>query len=160
HLRSGDLVRSLVGGAAAGSNVGNAAPVHEVESVEFTSRRATVHNFEVEGVHTYRVGAGGVLVHNARACHLWEYHHFLPKQYWKQFEKLGFQRAELDALGDQISRDWHKRVHGKGTGLSGSWNDRWKQWLRENARTASRQDVLDYLEQLKLEFGFARQVVP
>ncbi|MCL4742684.1 MAG: hypothetical protein KJZ54_10830 [Phycisphaerales bacterium] len=39
-----------------------------VSSIAFTNARATVYNFEVEGLHTYLVGTDGVLVHNAIPC--------------------------------------------------------------------------------------------
>ena len=41
-----------------------------VESVRFTPDLEAVYNFEVEGVHTYFVGANGVLVHNRGPCKL------------------------------------------------------------------------------------------
>ncbi|HLP84363.1 MAG TPA: polymorphic toxin-type HINT domain-containing protein [Phycisphaerales bacterium] len=40
------------------------SPGSVVVSVQFTSRREQVHNLEVEGLHTYLVGADGVVVHN------------------------------------------------------------------------------------------------
>jgi len=63
-LTPGDVVETLTSGVDHGAADGPAGALAEVALVEFTSRRATVYNFEVEGVHTYRVGASGVLVHN------------------------------------------------------------------------------------------------
>lgn len=34
-------------------------------AVQFTSRSANVYNIEVEGLHNYRVGRNGVVVHNS-----------------------------------------------------------------------------------------------
>ncbi|MCE7974373.1 MAG: hypothetical protein DYG92_08660 [Leptolyngbya sp. PLA1] len=55
-LKPGDEVRTAGGEPAV------------VVSVQFTGRRATVYNIEVEGLHNYRVGPDGVVVHNARFC--------------------------------------------------------------------------------------------
>ncbi len=71
NLQSGDVVRTLGTGAATGTG-----PVAEIGAVEFTSRLATVYNFEVEGLHNYRVGASGVLSHNGSPC---DWHHAWPK---------------------------------------------------------------------------------
>jgi hypothetical protein len=46
------------------------SPGSVVMSVQFTSRREQVHNLEVEGLHTYLVGADGVVVHNGSGCPL------------------------------------------------------------------------------------------
>lgn len=48
----------------AGELVGTTGQEAFVESVVFTGRTSTVYNFEVEGLHDYFVGHGGVLVHN------------------------------------------------------------------------------------------------
>jgi hypothetical protein len=40
------------------------SPGSVVVTIQFTSRREQVHNLEVEGLHTYLVGADGVVVHN------------------------------------------------------------------------------------------------
>ena len=53
-LSPGDTVKQLDG----------LSPGSVVVSVQFTSRREQVHNLEVEGLHTYLVGADGVVVHN------------------------------------------------------------------------------------------------
>lgn len=45
-----------------------------IESIQFTPDLEAVYNFEVEGVHTYFVGASGVLVHNTGECFT-----FLPR---------------------------------------------------------------------------------
>lgn len=52
HLKPGDLVRTLDRGTA------------RVESITYTDRATTVYNLEVEGLHNYHVGEGGVVVHN------------------------------------------------------------------------------------------------
>jgi hypothetical protein len=39
-----------------------------VVAVRFTGRQATVYNIEVEGLHNYRVGSDGVVVHNGDPC--------------------------------------------------------------------------------------------
>ena len=44
------------------------SPGSVVVSVQFRSRREQVHNLEVEGLHTYLVGADGVVVHNGDTC--------------------------------------------------------------------------------------------
>jgi hypothetical protein len=46
------------------------SPGSVVVSIQFTSRREQVHNLEVEGLHTYLVGADGVVVHNGSPCKL------------------------------------------------------------------------------------------
>lgn len=63
------------GGLTRGDAVEVAGGCATVELVRFTPELETVYNFEVEGVHTYFVGANGVLVHN-NICHK---HHTLPK---------------------------------------------------------------------------------
>jgi hypothetical protein len=59
-----------VGNLAAGDSVTTASgePATVVE-VSFTDRLATVHNFEVEGLHSYYVDANGIVAHNS-ACKL------------------------------------------------------------------------------------------
>jgi len=84
-LKSGDVVRTMASGVGQASAEPGAAlpaswPIAEVGTVEFTNRLATVYNFEVEGVHTYRVGAGGVLVHNRPECF-----HDLPAIFTRNF---------------------------------------------------------------------------
>ena len=60
-----------------------------VVSVQFTGRRATVYNIEVEGLHNYRVGREGFVVHN-NLCNLWQWgtnmadHVLQPKHNWDQ----------------------------------------------------------------------------
>ncbi len=49
--------------------VSSGNPPSTVVSVSFTGQRRTVFNFEVEGLHNYRVGVTGLLVHNP-ACKL------------------------------------------------------------------------------------------
>ena len=44
------------------------SPGSVVVRIEYTSRREQVHNLEVEGLHTYLVGADGVVVHNGDTC--------------------------------------------------------------------------------------------
>lgn len=100
-----------------------------VESVTSTGTRTTVYNMEVESLHDYFVGDDGVLVHNGKACHLFEFHHFYPKQLWPQFQKW-FSKEELESIGAQLGRDWYKRIHRKGTGLASARNNRWKEWLK------------------------------
>ncbi len=51
QLQPGDILNGAFGGVP-------------VLAIEHTNRLATVHNLEVEGVHNYRVGEGGVVVHN------------------------------------------------------------------------------------------------
>ena len=57
-LKPGDEVRTAGGGPAV------------VVLVRFTGRVATVYNIEVEGLHNYRVGRDGVMVHNGGPCAL------------------------------------------------------------------------------------------
>ncbi|MFN7022028.1 MAG: polymorphic toxin-type HINT domain-containing protein [Phycisphaerales bacterium] len=57
-LKPGDEVRTASGEPAI------------VFAVRFTGRTATVYNIEVEGLHNYRVGRDGVMVHNGGPCAL------------------------------------------------------------------------------------------
>jgi len=120
-------------------------------SVVYTHTRDQVYNFEVEGLHNYYVSTDGILVHNSN-CPI-EFHHFIPKEVWtnSRIRQL-FSAVELDALGRSIPQDWHKRLHGKGFGLDGAWNSRWKTWLSQNPQ-ASKVQVLEFMESLKKEFG-------
>ena len=114
----------------------------------------TVHNFEVEGVHNYRVGLTGILVHNT-GCKI-EYHHFFPIQFWPRLRGFGFETKILNNTGKMLPRDLHKRVHGKGYGLKGAWNDKWETYfMRHKAAgtTPSKNDLWDFMESLKREFG-------
>jgi hypothetical protein len=58
-LKPGDEIRTASGEPAV------------VVTVQFTGRRATVYNIEVEGLHNYQVGPEGVVVHNS-LCNLAE----------------------------------------------------------------------------------------
>lgn len=71
------------------------SPGSVVVSVQFTSRREQVHNLEVEGLHTYLVGADGVVVHNGYDVCFIGY----P---WKKLQ--------------------HLYKHATDFGLSGNWN--------------------------------------
>ncbi|MFN7022030.1 MAG: Hint domain-containing protein, partial [Phycisphaerales bacterium] len=76
-LKPGDEVRTATGEPAV------------VVAVRFTGRTATVYNLEVDGLHTYRVGRDGIVVHN-NMCNLWEWgmnmadHVLQPKHNWDQ----------------------------------------------------------------------------
>ncbi len=72
-LRGTDLLATMSGPAT-------------VESVRFSSDRATVYNLSVAGTSNYYIGHDGVLVHNRD----FEFHHFFPKQHWSKFYALGF----------------------------------------------------------------------
>ncbi len=119
-LRPGDVVETVASEVDRGVAAGPSAAVAEVALVEFTSRRATVYNFEVEGVHTYRVGANGVLVHNKRACTI-DYHHAWPKFL------SGPEAQQLIAMPRHI----HQRFHGDlyqamhAAGIRKKQNDTW-----------------------------------
>lgn len=134
-LSPGDVVRTM-GGAAI------------VDALSYGNQRTRVYDLTVMNARAYLVGYGGTFVHNCP----FEFHHFLPRALWNRF-RPAFSLKELDELGETINKDWHKRIHGKGTGLDGAWNDRWTQWLNAHPNR-TKQDVLDYLEVLKIEFGF------
>lgn len=60
-------------------------------------------------------------------------------------------RTDLN-MTERIFWDWHKRIHGKGTGYAGSWNDRWDTFFRKN-QNPTREEVFRYMRQLQSEFG-------
>jgi len=110
-LKSGDVVRTMASGVGQASAEPGAAlpaswPIAEVGTVEFTNRLATVYNFEVEGVHTYRVGAGGVLVHNPDC-----FKH-LPESITRQFTNPS-----------KIEYHWKKHAEKHGKNLEDYIND-------------------------------------
>ncbi len=113
-LRAGDVVHAS-GGAAV------------VASVAFTGERQTVFNFEVEGVHTYRVGGAGVLVHNRGSCEL-PHHHA-----WPVFLR-GPEVQQLVPMPVQI----HRRFHGdllhemSQAGISKPRDMTWDLYFRDN----------------------------
>ena len=76
-LKPGDEVRTASGEPAV------------VVSVQFTGRRATVFNIEVEGLHNYSVGRGGVVVHNAGFC-LPQHLVNLVRHHWWEPGKLAY----------------------------------------------------------------------
>lgn len=108
-LRPGELVRAESGEAVM------------VASIHFTGRRATVYNLEVEGLHNYRVGRDGVVVHNGDDCLLW----------LKALRNRGARIFNHDAWYDEVERNLvkhhggnphrlsnaiHKIKHGEGFG--------------------------------------------
>jgi hypothetical protein len=83
-----------------------------------------------------------------------EFHHFFPRQYWDDFERLGFTPDELDNAGMMLTREHRKAIHGKGFGLEDAWNDKWYQWLRANkTRSITKQDAIRYLQHMFDQFG-------
>jgi hypothetical protein len=92
-----------------------------VLAIQHTNRLATVHNLEVEGLHNYRVGESGVVVHNGdEACKLWM--RSLPKGARLYNDQAGYDLVakhlvkhhggSLHKISDQI----HKKKHGEGFG--------------------------------------------
>ncbi|MBX3110351.1 MAG: DUF2380 domain-containing protein, partial [Fimbriimonadaceae bacterium] len=148
NLRSGDLVRSLVGGGSQIAPAANIAPVHEVAAVEFTSRQATVHNFEVEGVHTYRVGMGGVLVHNQRPCRLVG-HHWIPQQ---KDIKAWAERVNLNVhdFVQNIPEDMHKWMHGNHRRVR-DFNFKWQEFRKSNPH-ATKEEILAFRDQMMAHY--------
>ncbi len=144
-LVSGDQIKTIFGDYAA-----------VVQAVGFVDKAGRVHNIEVATTHSYVVDGHGIVVHNNQ-CPIttkFEFHHFLPQEHWTKLEQW-FTPRELDELGETIARDWHKRIHGKETGLPNSWNDRWKKWLdTHDISNTSKEDAIDFMESLKWEFGF------
>jgi len=65
-LNAGQVVQAI----GVGSGASLSCAIAEIEGVIFTSRLETVYNFEVEGIHNYRVGNRGILVHNGSPCKL------------------------------------------------------------------------------------------
>jgi hypothetical protein len=141
ELAPGDIVGTLLGHAA-------------VLVTAFTSQRQVVFNLTVKDLGTYHVGADGVLVHNCD----YEFHHLYPRQHRSRFRSIGFTPDELES-GEYLLRDWHKRIHGKGTGLAGAWNDRWDKWLDAHPSGPKSAAIL-YLEDLKKEFGLLDNLAP
>jgi hypothetical protein len=67
------------GALQAGTEITSLDGLAVVQGVAFTGELATVYNLEVEGLHDYRVGPDGVLVHNlSDRCWLWPKHHLIP----------------------------------------------------------------------------------
>jgi hypothetical protein len=82
HLADGEMIETteehpfLVSGVwvradqlRPGNVLDGAAGEVMVQAIQHTNRLATVHNLEVDGLHNYRVGESGVVVHNS-ACKL------------------------------------------------------------------------------------------
>ncbi len=86
---------------------------------------------------------------------IFEWHHLYPKALWSDFlERKLFTKEELDEALVQIEREAHKIIHGKGGGEAfwNSWNELWKQWLRENPE-ATREQAENEMKYLARRFG-------
>jgi len=152
-LKSGDVVRTMASGVGQASAEPGAAmpaswPIAEVGTVEFTNRLATVYNFEVEGVHTYRVGAGGVLVHNRGPCSLVK-HHWIPQQKdikdWAKDAGLA-----VDDFVQQLPEDMHKWMHGNHKRRQ-DFNFKWQEFRRGNLQ-ATKDEILAFRDQMMAHY--------
>jgi hypothetical protein len=154
----------LAGGrwrAARGLNPGDIIDTAEgpacVQEVGYTGRLATVYNLEVADAHTFVVGPAGSVVHNG--CFSPEWRHIIPREFWEShFLKSAWNwtRLELDNFGITLLQDMHKRIHGKGVGLSGAWNDRWRQFIGPydiKGTAPSKNAVFAFANKLMKEFG-------
>ena len=135
-LKPGDEVRTATGEPAV------------VVAVQFTGRTATVYNIEVEGLHNYRVGRDGVVVHNANCLRAftrgnfahnldtllpkpgagYQAHHIIPHRFQHLFPGRN--------LNDPTNGAWvHESVHvGRG-----SITELWETWARNNPNPTSHQ---------------------
>ncbi len=144
NLKPGEVVQTLTTGTGRSANDGSAGQVAEVALVEFTSRRATVYNFEVEGVHTYRVGANGVLVHNRGPCKLVK-HHWIPQQ--KDLEAWARRAGlEVDDFVKLIPEDMHRWMHGNHRRPQ-DFNFRWQEFRKSNPQ-ARKEEILAFRDQM------------
>ncbi|MDA8064621.1 MAG: DUF2380 domain-containing protein [Thermaerobacter sp.] len=79
-----------------------------------------------------------------------ERHHLLPKQFIKEFKKVGL---DVEDYTVRISRAMHRlKPGGLHTGTN-RWNARWAKFFEERNGRYSAEDVLKYLDELKKEFG-------
>lgn len=147
-LRPGMLVDTLDGAA-------------RVVRIRFTEEVKPVYNFEIEGVHTYRVGGDGVLVHNS-TCKLlaltydnfrpnlarlrlppgpdYHAHHLIPHDYSHLFTWLN----DPTRNGAWV----HSSIHNGSGGLT----QQWRTWKRANPNPTAQQ-VLDFAEDINGRAG-------
>jgi len=78
-------------------------------------------------------------------------HHLLPQEFRDFFASRGI---EIDDYIISLHKEVHlKEVHGGAKG-GGLWNKGWADWIEnENNQSASKQDVLDKLNLLRISFG-------
>lgn len=137
-----------------------------------------VFNFEVESFHTYFVSdqtkTNAILVHNrcelddlrhqlgdgpeARAVNVrrsldsLEDHHLLPQHFVDEFESVGLDIEQFKMRLDvQDHRLLPNGLHTNEV-WERNWNQRWADFFDEANGNFSPQDVLDQLEQMKLDF--------
>lgn len=116
---------------------------------------AVSYNLTVAGGATFFVGEGGVWVHNIRGCSKCPFHHFFPRRLQDKIGRYGITQDELETWGERIFVDWHRRIHGKETGLAGAWNGRWEQFFaRYPTPPAGRTEPLQQLDRMLDECGF------
>ena len=102
----------------------NTATVKSVSLLEL-DEPVEVFNFEVEDCHTYFVGDGCILVHNA-SCHLSKEWRAERKRYWK--EQAEFYRGNangqrsISGTYDVSVGNWERMLQGKApVGTDGKW---------------------------------------
>ena len=130
QLHPGDFLLTLVGSAV-------------VLRVSYTQDRQAVHNFTVEGLHTYRIGENGIAVHNCdyRKGFLalrpdmptnWEVHHSLPQ---RESVLSTMAAAGINVHEPRWLRGMEPKAH--------DWVDaEWGRWLKGRNPTAS--EILDF----------------
>jgi len=158
-LKAGDVVQTMASGVAPKSSP-EACLMTEVGTIEFTSRLATVHNFEVEGVHTYRVGTSGVLVHNGIPC-------------MRDFTRGNFHHNMEVLLPKHAGDHAHHMIpHRYQTVMPYNLNDptkngawvpggvhiaeitaRWNRWHNALGRNPSMSEVLEFAARIEVDFG-------
>ncbi len=113
-----------------------------VVTVQFTSRRATVYNLEVEGLHNYRVGPEGVVVHNsAGPCRLVN-HHWIPQQ--RKIREFAEARGiNIEDFTQMIREDVHRKMHGNHRAAQ-DYNQRWLRFI-EARRNATKEEIEQFV---------------
>lgn len=140
--------QQLVPGDAVRTASGSPAIVREVL---FTDRLATVYNFEVDGLHNYRVGTDGVLTHNL-SCKL-HLHHWIPQQraIKRWVEARGINIEDFTQL---ISAEFHRELHGNHLRPQ-DYIPRWKRFM-EAQPNATRSEIENFVEHLRAYYEQAR----
>jgi hypothetical protein len=60
----------------------------------------------------------------------------------------------------EIPKDYHKALHGSGTGMAGSWNDRWSRFFdKYKGNPPSPADIHAHLAQMMDDFGIIHAIL-
>jgi hypothetical protein len=84
-----------------------------------------------------------------------ETHHLLPKQFRKEFDAA---KLDIEEYTVRIPEELHKAIHGAGTGMKGSWNQRWFEFFRLHPK-AEAQQIRDQLSIMMEEFGLIHAIL-